>query len=203
MNSGDFKLLIGLGNPGTEYHKTRHNMGFMILEEMARLNNSTFRENKKFKGKTCEVKSGEAKRVLLMPSTYMNESGQSVRLAKDWFGYENKQLLVLVDDMDLPLGKIRIREKGSAGGHNGLKSIINHLGTNEFTRLRIGIGPPSEFQNDRKTKTISHVLGKFSNQELVIVSRLIEEIIHSIESIQTSDWEKFSTRLNSFLPKNL
>ncbi len=202
MFSDDLKLLVGLGNPGAEYHKTRHNVGFMVLEELARKHNCTFRENKKLYGRTCEIGSTMNKTRLLMPNTYMNDSGKSVRSAKDWFNYENHQLIVLIDDMDLPLGKIRVRSKGSAGGHNGLKSIINHLGTTEFKRLRIGIGSPSEVQQERKSKTISHVLGRFSKEEFVILNFIIQEIMNCLESITTNNWEKITTRLNSYKPEN-
>ena len=201
MLSDDLKLLVGLGNPGPEYHKTRHNVGFMVLEEIAKQNNCTFRESKKFYGKTCEVGSGINKTRLLMPNTYMNESGKSVRSAKDWFDFGSHQLIVLVDDMDLPLGKIRVRSKGSSGGHNGLKSIITHLGTNEFKRLKIGIGSPSEIQRERKSKTVSHVLGRFSKEELVQLNSIIQEIIICIESTTSHNWEKVTTRLNSYNPE--
>ena len=120
MFSDDLKLLVGLGNPGANYHKTRHNVGFMVVEEIARINNCTFSESKKLYGKTCEIGSGISKKRLLMPNTFMNESGKSVRSAKDWFDFEAHELIVLVDDMDLPLVKIRVRSKGGAGGHNGL-----------------------------------------------------------------------------------
>tara|TARA_Y100001968_G_scaffold316085_1_gene343464 strand:- start:133 stop:750 length:618 start_codon:yes stop_codon:yes gene_type:complete len=202
MLSNNLKLLVGLGNPGTEYIKTRHNVGFMVLEEIAKQNNCSFRESKKLYGRTCEYGSGFRKTRLLMPSTYMNESGKAVRLAKDWFNFENDQLIVLVDDMDLPLGKIRVRSKGSSGGHNGLKSIINHLGTTEFKRLKIGIGAPSELAQERKSKTISHVLGRFSKEEFTILKLIIQEIISCIDSIQSNNWEKITTRLNSFKPEN-
>ena len=202
MLSDELKLLVGLGNPGTEYEKTRHNVGFMVLEEIARKNNCSFRESKKLFGRTCEYGSGIEKTRLLMPNTYMNESGKSVRSAKDWFDFQNNQLIVLVDDMDLPLGKIRVRSKGSSGGHNGLKSIINHLGTAEFKRLKIGIGAPSNFQQERKSKTISHVLGRFSKEEFIILNFIIQEIISCIESITSNNWEKISTRLNSYKPEN-
>ena len=202
MLTNDLKLLVGLGNPGLQYHKTRHNVGFMVLEEIAKKNNCNFRESKKLYGKTCEIGSGTSKKRLLMPNTFMNESGKSVRSAKDWFDFEAHQLIVLVDDMDLPLGKIRVRSKGGSGGHNGLKSIINHLGTNEFKRLRIGIGSPSEIQKERKSKTVSHVLGRFSNEEFVILNFIIEEIISCIESISSNNWEKITTRLNSYKPEN-
>ena len=200
MLSKDLKLLVGLGNPGADYNKTRHNVGFMALEEISKKNNCSFRESKKLLGRTCTYGSGIEQRRLLMPSTYMNESGKSVRSAKDWFNFENHQLIVLVDDMDLPLGKIRVRSKGSSGGHNGLKSIINHLGTSEFKRLKIGIGPPSDDQKERKSKTVSHVLGRFSKEEFLIVNFIIEEIINCIDSITSNNWEKITTRLNSYKP---
>ena len=202
MFENDLKLLVGLGNPGDNYIGTRHNVGFMVLEEIARKNNCNFRESKKLYGKTCEIGSSTSKKRLLMPSTYMNESGKSVRSAKDWFNFENHQLLILVDDMDLPLGKIRVRSKGGAGGHNGLKSIINHLGTNEFKRLKIGIGSPSEIQLERKSKTVSHVLGRFSKEEFIILNFIIKEIILCLESIKFNNWDKITTRLNSYKPEN-
>ena len=202
MFSDDLKLLVGLGNPGAEYHRTRHNVGFMVLEEIARQNNCIFRESKKLYGKTCEIGSGLSKTRLLMPNTFMNESGKSVRSAKDWFNFENHQFIVLADDMDLPLGTIRVRSKGSSGGHNGLKSIINHLGTNEFKRLKIGIGSPSEIQKERKSKTISHVLGRFSKEEFVVLNFIIKEITSCIELITSNNWEKITTRLNSYTPEN-
>ena len=198
MLSDELKLLVGLGNPGADYNQTRHNVGFMVLQEIARKNNCSFRESKKVFGMTCEYGIGIKKTRLLMPNTYMNESGKSVRSARDWFNFENHQLIVLVDDMDLPLGKIRVRSKGSSGGHNGLKSIINHLGTSEFKRLKIGIGPPSDDQIERKSKTISHVLGRFSKEEFIILNFIIEEIISCIESITSNNWEKITTRLNSY-----
>ena len=200
--TNDLKLLVGLGNPGSEYHKTRHNVGFMVLEEIARKNNCKFRESKKLFARTCEYGTGIEKTRLLMPNTYMNESGKSLRSAKDWFDFDNNQLIVLVDDMDLPLGKIRVRSKGSSGGHNGLKSIINHLGTDEFIRLKIGIGSPCVDQKERKFKTVSHVLGKFSEEEFKVLNLIIEEIISCIESITSDNWEKITTRLNSYKPEN-
>tara|TARA_Y100001968_G_scaffold194579_1_gene178480 strand:- start:1601 stop:2218 length:618 start_codon:yes stop_codon:yes gene_type:complete len=203
ISPGHLKLIVGLGNPGIKYHQTRHNVGFMVLEEIARLHNSNFKENKKIFGKTCQIRTSLNQRRLLMPTTYMNESGKSVRAAKDWFGIEPNQLLVIVDDMDLPLGKLRVRSKGSSGGHNGLRSVISHLGTSEFARLKIGIGAPSKINNERKTKTISHVLGKFSTQEFVLLKYLIQEIISGIELIKSNDWEKAITRLNSYKTEHL
>ena len=201
MLSDDSKLLVGLGNPGLQYEKTRHNVGFMVLEEIAKKYSCNFRENKKLYGRTCVIGSGINKTRLLMPNTYMNESGKSVRSAKDWFDFENNELIVLVDDMDLPLGKIRVRSKGSSGGHNGLRSIIDHLGTTEFKRLKIGIGSPSIIQKERKLKTVSHVLGRFSKEEFIILDCIIKEIMSCLESIKSNNWEKITTRLNSYTPE--
>ncbi len=204
MSSGELKIFVGLGNPGAEYIKTRHNIGFMVLEEIAKLNNLEFRQSKKFFGKICEIGLGKNKKRLLMPTTFMNDSGRSIRAAKDWFGLNNNELLVLVDDIDLPLGKIRLRSKGSSGGHNGLKSIIKHLGTSDFHRLKIGIGSPNNsITTEKKTKTVSHVLGRFSSEEIPILNSVIQEIIIGIELLQTNGWEKTSTRLNSYKPDNL
>ena len=203
MSCNNLKLLVGLGNPGSEYHKTRHNVGFMVLEEISRKNNCTFRESKKLLGRTCEYGTGSEKRRLLMPNTYMNESGKCVRSSKDWFNYENHELIILVDDMDLPLGKIRVRSKGSSGGHNGLKSIINHLGTSDFKRIKIGIGSPSELIKERKSKTVSHVLGRFSKEEFILLESIIQEIISCIDLITSNNWEKITTRINSYTPENL
>ena len=202
MLCNDLKLFVGLGNPGAEYHKTRHNVGFMVLEEISRQNNCSFHESKKLFGKTCDYGTDLKKTRLLMPNTYMNESGKSVRAAKDWFSLKNHQFIVLVDDMDLPLGKIRVRSKGSSGGHNGLKSIINHLGTEEFKRLKIGIGPPSVFQKERKTKTVSHVLGRFSKEEFRLLDLIIKEIISCMDLITSNNWERITTRLNSYKPES-
>ena len=152
--SGDFRLLVGLGNPGPKYTATRHNIGFMVLKRLAVKESIEFRQNKKLLGRLAEIGVGANAISLLMPNTYMNESGNSIRASMDWFGLEINQLLILVDDMDLPLGKLRLKEQGSSGGHNGLKSIISHLGTEDFCRLRIGIGAPSEMMMDRKEKTI-------------------------------------------------
>ena len=202
MLCNDLKLLVGLGNPGASYNKTRHNVGFMVLEEISRQHNCNFRDSKNLFGKTCEYGTGFKKTRLLMPNTFMNDSGKSVRSAKDWFNLENHQLIVLVDDMDLPLGKIRVRSKGSSGGHNGLKSIIDHLGTDEFKRLKIGIGAPSKIQKERKSKTVSHVLGRFSKEEFVLLKLIIQEIISCIDLITSNSWDKITTRLNSYNPEN-
>ena len=135
-----------------------------------------------------------------MPNTYMNDSGRAIRSALDWFDLDVSQVLVIVDDIDLPLGHLRFRTKGSSGGHNGIKSTINHLGTQDFCRLRVGIGAPSLVATERKVKTVSHVLGDFNSKELTIITKTLEEVITGLGLINQIGIEKLSHRLNSYKP---
>ena len=177
MQSGDLRLVVGLGNPGKRYAGTRHNVGFMALETWAQRENVRFRTMTKLQGELAEVGLGSNRLRLLMPQTYMNESGRSIRAALDWFDLSVDQVLVLVDDMDLPLGRLRLRAKGSAGGHNGLKSTIQHLGTQDFARLRIGIGAPGRSAEERRARTVSHVLGSFHQAEQTLLDEVLEEVL--------------------------
>ena len=136
-----------------------------------------------------------------MPTTYMNDSGLSIRSTLDWFGLEVHQLIVLVDDIDLPLGKLRLRSKGSSGGHNGLRSTIQHLQTQNFCRIRIGIGSPSNNPSERKELTVRHVLGTFNQKEAFVVNRLINEVIFGLDLMQNFGIERAGNHLNSFQPK--
>ena len=133
------KIVVGLGNPGREYAATRHNLGFMIVDELARRHAIGERRNR-FRSDLVEVFDGEEKLVLLKPRTYMNLSGSAVREAVNWYKTPLHDLLVVVDDIDLPFGSVRLRARGGSGGHNGLKSIIADLGIDGFSRMRIGIG---------------------------------------------------------------
>ncbi len=198
MSQGTFKLLVGLGNPGTSYIKTRHNIGFMALEKLARKNSATFKLNKRIFGQVADVGIGENKKRLLMPNTFMNNSGLSIRAAMDWFDIEINQVLILVDDIDLPLGKIRMRTRGSSGGHNGIKSIIDTLGSTDFYRLKIGIGHPVSLKTSRKTLTSSHVLGPFHSNEAATIENVLEEVIKGLDLIETQSLEIGITHLNSY-----
>ena len=198
MQSGDLRLVGGLGNPGQRYAGTRHNVGFMALELLARREGVRFRSMAKLQAELAEVGFGRDRLRLLMPQTYMNESGRSIRAALDWFDVSADQLLVLVDDMDLPLGRLRLRAKGSAGGHNGLKSTIQHLGTQEFPRLRIGIGAPGRSAEERKARTVSHVLGSFNASEQPLLKDVLDEVLRGLELIQRQGLERAGNRLNGF-----
>ena len=195
------QLIVGLGNPGTKYAQTRHNVGFDLLDILAKrwqisLSDSPgerLRQRKQFQGIYGEgFGSHNAKVRLLKPQTFMNLSGQSVRATIDWFKLPPESVLVVYDDLDLPLGKIRLRMSGSAGGHNGMKSIISHLGTQNFPRVRIGIG-----KSAGEKDTISHVLGKFSAVETPIVSEVIYLVNDAIEMSLKQGMEKAMSLYNS------
>lgn len=194
----DLQLLVGLGNPGDRYADTRHNVGFMALERLAASGGGSFRNQPRLHGLLAEVGSGDRRLRLLMPQTFMNESGRSIRAALDWFRLEPAQLLVIVDDMDLPLGRLRLRAAGSAGGHNGLRSTIQHLGSQEFARLRIGIGAPGCTPEERRARTVSHVLGRFAAEERPALDAVLSEVCSGIDLIRRLGIERAGNRLNAF-----
>ncbi len=194
------RLVVGLGNPGSKYLGTRHNIGFMALERLASRDGLSFRQQAKLHGLAAEQGLGQDRLRLLMPQTFMNDSGRSIRAALDWFGFTPDQLLVLVDDMDIPLGRLRLRAQGSAGGHNGLRSTIQHLGTQAFPRLRIGIGAPSENPAERRERTVSHVLGAFSQAERPTVDAVLDGVLDSIRRIQKHGLERAGNWINGFRP---
>ncbi|MFM7674391.1 MAG: aminoacyl-tRNA hydrolase [Synechococcus sp.] len=195
------RLLVGLGNPGPKYVDTRHNVGFMALERLARREGVSFRQQGKLHGLLAEVGHADRRLRLLLPQTYMNDSGRSIRAALDWFDLQPAEILVVVDDMDLPFGRLRLRASGSAGGHNGLRSTIRHLGTEAFPRLRIGIGAPAEQPEERRARTISHVLGRFSAAEQPRLEEVLEEVVDGFDRIVRLGLERAGNRLNSFSPQ--
>ena len=192
-------LVVGLGNPGEKYAGTRHNVGFMALEQLAKRQNSSFKQQSKLHALAAEVGQGAERLRLLMPQTYMNDSGRSIRAALDWFGFEPNQMLILVDDMDLPLGRLRLRLSGGAGGHNGLRSTIAHLGGQEFPRLRIGIGAPALNPVERKQRTVGHVLGRFAVAEQPVLEEVIDEVLAGLDLIQRLGFARAGNRLNGFV----
>jgi len=159
------RLVIGLGNPGQRYANTRHNAGFFVIDELARRLNAP-ESRKRFKGEVSEARRGSNKFILVQPQTFMNESGQTVRETVQWYKPDLSQVLIVVDDLDIPFGELRLRQRGSAGGHNGLKSIIGTLGTQDFVRLRVGIGRG-------KNATVAHVLSRFAPDEEAALPTLI------------------------------
>ena len=194
-------LLVGLGNPGVRYAGTRHNVGFLVLDRLASGAGTSFRSQPRLQGDLADVGSGDQRLRLLKPTTFMNNSGQSVRASLDWFGWGPEQLLVIVDDMDLPLGRLRLRASGSAGGHNGLRSIIQHLGSDDFARLRIGIGAPGESPVERRERTVGHVLGRFTDGERPLLDQVLQEVVDGIDRIQRLGLERAGNRINAFRPE--
>ena len=190
--------LIGLGNPGKKYSKSRHNIGFLVLENLSRKYNSNFLLKDKLKSSCSEFKINNSTYRLFLPNTFMNNSGDAVRAIVDWYKINLDQIFIIVDDKDLPLGKIRFRKKGSSGGHNGLKSIIEKLQTNEFNRIRIGIGSPPSNKEIKNFNTISHVLGNISLEEKLILDKVYKRVIESLEQINIKKEEHIMNELNSF-----
>mgnify|MGYP006237299849 FL=1 len=190
--------LIGLGNPGKKYSKSRHNIGFLVLENLSSKYNSNFLLKDKLKSSCSEFKINNSTYRLFLPNTFMNNSGDAVRAIVDWYKINLDQVFIIVDDKDLPLGKIRFRKKGSSGGHNGLKSIIEKLQTHNFNRIRIGIGSPPSNKEIKNFNTISHVLGNISLEEKLILDKVYKRVIESLEQITIKKEEHIMNELNSF-----
>ena len=170
-------IIAGLGNPGREYVNTRHNIGFEAIDTIASKYNIKLNKEK-FKAIYGEGFIAGEKVLLLKPQTYMNLSGESLRDFVNWYKVDTENIIIIYDDISLPVGKIRIRPKGSAGGHNGIKSIIFQLGTDVFPRIKIGVGSPQNKDYD----LADYVLGKFSKEEIDI---LIKTVIRATEAVET------------------
>ena len=195
--------LIGLGNPGKKYSKTRHNIGFLLLEKLSKKHNSNFLIKDKLKSSCSEFQINNCTFRVFLPNTFMNNSGDAVRAIVDWYKINLDQIFIIVDDKDLPLGKIRFRKKGSSGGHNGLKSIIEKLQTNNFNRIRINIGSPPLIKGTNNFNTISHVLGNISLEEKSKLDKVFKKVIESLEQLSTKKEEYIIEQLNSYDKKEI
>lgn len=183
------KLIVGLGNPGRRYENTRHNIGFKIVDQLA--NKLMIPINKaKFESLYSLSHINGERIILLKPLTFMNLSGQAVRAVVDFYNIDNNNILVIYDDLDLPVGKIRLRKKGGAGGHNGMKSIITHLGTEEFKRIRVGIDRPQSGM-----AVTDYVLAPFSKDQLIELDHVIPHCVSACEQWLT---RPFSEVMNNF-----
>lgn len=177
MTNHKINLIVGLGNPGNKYEGTRHNIGFSFIDFFSKQTECTITESK-FQSLIGSKDISEQKFILMKPQTYMNHSGEAVKEIKNFYKINPSQIIVIYDDLDLDVGQIKIKNTGSSGGHNGINSIINNIGSNEFTRIRIGIGKPKE-----KSMTNKYVLSKFSKDDQKIINDindLAKEIIYSI-----------------------
>ncbi|KYG58637.1 aminoacyl-tRNA hydrolase [Planococcus maritimus] len=163
------KMIIGLGNPGKPYEETRHNIGFQVIDQLASEWNAPLTQSK-FKGMYSVVHRPEGKVMLVKPLTYMNLSGECIGPLMDYYNVDLEDIVVIYDDLDLPTGQLRLRQKGSAGGHNGIKSLIQHLGTQQFNRMRIGISRPPQGM-----KVPDYVLAKFGSEERPLMQEAVEK----------------------------
>lgn len=166
--------IVGLGNIGSSYEKTYHNMGFVVVSKFAQKNGFTFSKNK-YSGVVAEGMYEGEKIVILKPSTFMNASGVSVKELVKMLKLDLKDLLVVYDDIDLPAGTIRLRQSGSAGTHNGMRSIVEHLGTTDFPRLRIGIG------RDERMNLADYVLSRVSNEKMELLNPAFDKAVNVVE----------------------
>ncbi len=190
------QLIVGLGNPGSKYERTRHNIGFMVVDALAKNWQISLREERRFQALCGEGWAPSNRKVrLLKPLTYMNNSGQAVRAVIDWFKLPPESVLVIYDDLDLPVGRMRLRLSGSSGGQKGMKSVISHLGTEQFPRLRVGIGS----SRDEKTgdrDTISHVLGEFADAEKKLITVVLDQVTAAVELSLAQGVEKAMSYYN-------
>ena len=184
------KIIAGLGNPGSEYAATKHNVGFMLIDALAeKLGVDDWRE--KYDALVLETHIGLQKVLLVKPLTYMNESGRAIGPLLNWYKLEPEDLVVLHDDMDIPVGTVRIRRKGSAGGHNGIKSVLAHVGDEHFARVRIGIGRPLPGWT-----VIHHVLAPFPAEDVPKIKDAIEYLVPAVECIVTEDVDMAMNKFN-------
>ena len=189
--SGYTWLVVGLGNPGARYESTRHNMGFLALDRLAEREKLRFNKLR-FKAWTAEWKPGEDKVLVMKPQTYMNLSGESVGAAARFYKIPADHILVVSDDIALPVGKLRLRAAGSAGGHNGLKNIIQHLGSDRFPRIKVGVGMPQNAEYD----IADWVTGMPMGEEQKILLDALDRAAQAIPAVITLGMDKAMNRFN-------
>jgi len=186
-------LIVGLGNPGAEYAKTRHNVGFLLVGELAARWKTDWANERKFSAHIARAERNGRRVLLCQPQTFMNLSGETVRALVDFYQLPRplSGLLVAMDDADLPLGEIRLRTEGGSGGHHGLESIEQHLGTNEFARLRLGIG-----RKDGAREITDYVLGRFDSTEAALMKKVLNRAVGQMECWLDDGIEKAMNQFN-------
>ena len=187
-----FSLIVGLGNPGRQYEDTRHNVGFMVLDRLAAAAGVSFQSAPRWQSQLAKLPAGGP--LLLKPQTFMNLSGRAIQQVLAFHKWQPSDILVIYDDAALPLGRLRFREKGSAGGHNGIKSILAHLGTDAFPRLKIGIGAsqPGHLKG--------HVLGKFSPDEHAVLENTLATAFDAVQLALSQGIAAAANRYHSHVP---
>lgn len=184
-------LIAGLGNPGREYAGTRHNVGFEVVDALCAKYDIKLNKEK-FRAVFGDGRIGGEKVIVAKPQTYMNLSGESIREIADWYKIDNEHIIIIYDDISLPVGKLRIREKGSAGGHNGIKNIIYQLNTDVFPRIKVGTGMPQNPDYDIK----DYVLGHFSKEEIDILIKSAVRAVYAVEEIIKADAKSAMNKYN-------
>lgn len=184
-------LIVGLGNPGADYAKTRHNAGFLLVEKLAVQWGAGWANERKFFSRIAKAERNGSKVLLCEPQTFMNLSGEAVGALVDYYQLPLDKILVVVDDADLPLGEIRLRPGGGSGGHHGLESVAQHLGSKAYARLRIGIGRRNEAR-----QITGHVLGKFSADENAVLEKVLERAAGQMECWLSAGLQKAMSQFN-------
>lgn len=192
----DFRfLLVGLGNPGREYESTRHNIGFFYIDHLASLQGSRV-ETLKMQGLCGQLRAHGSQLLLVKPQTFMNRSGECVRHFLDYYKISEERLLVLHDDIDLPLGRIKMVSRGGAGGHNGIRSIIQHLGSHNFARMKIGIGRPPVNEQGVGQPVDQFVLSRMSSSEVLLFDQRMTLVEEAIRLFVSEGIESCMNRIN-------
>ena len=184
------KLLVGLGNPGDKYFETKHNVGFMLIDQLAKKQNVTFTHDKIFQADLASFFLNGEKIYLVKPTTFMNESGKAVQALLTYYGLDIDDLLVIYDDLDMPVGKLRLRKTGSAGGHNGIKNIIAHLSSQDFKRIRVGI------DRHKYMKVVDYVLSRFAKEETEAINQGIDKASDAVLDYLDHDFDYIMNRYN-------
>lgn len=186
------RLIVGLGNPGDRYVETKHNVGFMLVDQLAKREGVSFTHDKIFQADIATTFIDGEKIFLVKPTTFMNESGKAVHALLTYYGLDITDILVIYDDLDMAVGKVRFRQKGSAGGHNGIKSIIKHLGGQEFDRIKIGIGRPKNGMS-----VVHHVLSTFDSDDRIEIDKALEHLDKAVNFyLQEDDFDTVMRRFN-------
>lgn len=186
------KMIVGLGNPGSKYEKTKHNIGFMAIDNIIKNLDVTFTDDKNFKAQIGSTFINHEKVYFVKPTTFMNNSGIAVKALLTYYNIDITDLIVIYDDLDMEVSKLRLRSKGSAGGHNGIKSIIAHIGTQEFNRIKVGIGRPLKGMT-----VINHVMGQFNTEDNIAISLTLDRVVNAVKFyLQENDFEKTMQKFN-------
>jgi PTH1 family peptidyl-tRNA hydrolase len=191
MADNDLRAIVGLGNPGAEYERTRHNAGFWFVDRLAEAQRGSFRVDSKFQGLTAKVRLGDSDLLLLKPATFMNRSGQAIQALAAFYKLAAGQILVAHDELDLPPGTARLKRGGGHGGHNGLRSVHQHLG-DSYARLRIGIGHPGD-----KNLVLDYVLGRPSGSDQKLIDDAIERALAALDTLVAQSWDKAAQQLHT------